>query len=585
MDLPASPESLRQAWHTWRCQPEETARSTVSREARCPLQQNLRHWRNLVAWRHTESQIALRFQDKQRRAQVCLAMHWWRSGCDTAKMPARLRFKLIGKAVQGSFAANTISSRIYLDMDQLYLEAANSRVDEGHWELFLRERMHRKIEEHRFIATCMEIKVLKSINYPHSRLNVSNEELYARACIDRVPENEWGGFIENALGMALGKYSGVWCQNGTWDISRKELENAQKTAPMLIHTRIHSAFTGVAAGVRAEASLLNQASERHAAAFRSYRIAARYGSGYMNCTKCGQGNTHVLFLHGYGTGLAIWAETMAGLPSEFTSHALDLPGFGCSSHLEYKGDDLESALRYFTEPVADWQTANELDKVAIVGHSFGAYVAAHYCSQNPGRVSQLILVEPWGLFKEPQGAVISFSQLVRFLRKIKEPMKFARAAGPWGPSGLFYVPPGIGDFQDFFSPATSEFCKLWESDNPNTSLEVRTYLEQCLQYKTGPGEKAFQVLARTSQLWAKEPIECAHLLWPAHTCLVFGERSWMERATLHMFVQQDESRRVHIVPDAGHHPYLAKEFFKPVILEELCLSKPQRLGSYRNQHL
>ena len=154
-----------------------------------------------------------------------------------------------------------------------------------------------QIEEHRFTATCMEMKLLKSIRYPHSKLNISNEELYARACIDRVPEDEWRTFVENALGMSLGKYSGVWRANGKWDVSKKELANAQDHVPMLLNARIEPAFTGVAAGVQAETNLLKAAG----AHFSSYRVATRFGSGFINCTRCGKGDTHVLFLHGYGS--------------------------------------------------------------------------------------------------------------------------------------------------------------------------------------------------------------------------------------------------------------------------------------------
>jgi len=465
--------------------------------------------------------------------------------------------------------------------DQLYREAVEAGVHEEEWELFLRERIERKIEEHRFTATCMEMKLLKSIRYPHSKLNISNEELYARACIDRVPEDEWRTFIENALGMSLGKYSGVWRANGKWDVSKKELANAQDHVPMLLNARIEPAFTGVAAGVQAETNLLKAAG----AHFSSYRVATRFGSGFINCTRCGKGDTHVLFLHGYGTGLAIWAQTMSSLANEFVVHALDLPGFGCSSQLDYQGSDQESAIRYFTDALADWQVANKLDKVAIVGHSFGAFVAAHYSNLYANRVSQLILVEPWGLLREPQGAVVSFTSLVRFLGKIKDPLKFARAAGPWGPSGLFYVPPDVGDFQDFFSPASSEFSQLWEAQqNEKSTQDVAAYLQQtmCL-FQSGPAYKAFQNLARTSQLWAKEPLEQAQIVWPNNTCLIFGEHSWMDRSMLAGFVQQDESRRVHIVPTVGHHVYMGSKDFIGVILEELYLSKPQR--SYQNTHL
>lgn len=69
----------------------------------------------------------------------------------------------------------------------------------------------------------------------------------------------------------------------------------------------------------------------------------------------------------------------------------DLPGFGLSAPLTDGPHDLEHYGRF----VADMLEALQLGpETVLLGHSFGSIIAGHFAADNPGRISELILVNP-----------------------------------------------------------------------------------------------------------------------------------------------------------------------------------------------
>ncbi|HEV3329537.1 MAG TPA: alpha/beta hydrolase [Bryobacteraceae bacterium] len=103
----------------------------------------------------------------------------------------------------------------------------------------------------------------------------------------------------------------------------------------------------------------------------------------------------VVFLHGAG-GL-VWDEFLDRLAERHRVYAPEHPGTTegdpeAISHI----DNLWDLVLYYYE-VFD---ALGLKSVPIVGHSFGAMVAAELAASNPERVSKLVLIAPIGLWRE-----------------------------------------------------------------------------------------------------------------------------------------------------------------------------------------
>jgi pimeloyl-ACP methyl ester carboxylesterase len=99
-----------------------------------------------------------------------------------------------------------------------------------------------------------------------------------------------------------------------------------------------------------------------------------------------------LFLHG-ADGL-MWDSFLDALAAEHTVYAVEHPGADTES-LEHLPGIWELVLFY--DEVLD---GLGLDRVAVIGHSFGGMVAAELAANNPRRVSRLVLIAPIGLWRD-----------------------------------------------------------------------------------------------------------------------------------------------------------------------------------------
>ena len=103
----------------------------------------------------------------------------------------------------------------------------------------------------------------------------------------------------------------------------------------------------------------------------------------------------VVFLHGAG-GL-VWDPFLESLAAKHTVYAPEHPGLtegepDAVSHL----DDLWDLVLYYN----DLFDALGLQSAPVIGHSFGAMMAAELAANNPGRVSKLVLMCPIGLWRD-----------------------------------------------------------------------------------------------------------------------------------------------------------------------------------------
>jgi pimeloyl-ACP methyl ester carboxylesterase len=99
----------------------------------------------------------------------------------------------------------------------------------------------------------------------------------------------------------------------------------------------------------------------------------------------------LLFLHGAGAA-DTWSPCHVALAERFDVVAPDHPGFGRSELLDGV-NDVED-LVYFYLGLLD---RLELDRVVLVGESFGGWVAAEIAAHSPQRVERLVLIGAPGL--------------------------------------------------------------------------------------------------------------------------------------------------------------------------------------------
>ncbi|GAA2844836.1 pyruvate dehydrogenase E2 component (dihydrolipoamide acetyltransferase) [Aminobacter aminovorans] len=113
----------------------------------------------------------------------------------------------------------------------------------------------------------------------------------------------------------------------------------------------------------------------------------------------GEGRPIVL-IHGFGADLNSWRPMLAAGPVDAPLLALDLPGHGASprqtpADLDAIACDVEATL-----------TALDVGPLLLVGHSFGAAVAATVAARGHADVRALALIAPAGLGPEINGAFL-----------------------------------------------------------------------------------------------------------------------------------------------------------------------------------
>ncbi len=109
----------------------------------------------------------------------------------------------------------------------------------------------------------------------------------------------------------------------------------------------------------------------------------------LHYIQAGKGRDVVL-LHGLGGNLAIWFLNVIGkLKHEYRFTAYDLRGHGRSDTPPngYTTKDMAEDLKGLLDEL-------ELNKVYLVGHSWGGDIALHFTLLYPQRVDKLIVIEP-----------------------------------------------------------------------------------------------------------------------------------------------------------------------------------------------
>ena len=122
------------------------------------------------------------------------------------------------------------------------------------------------------------------------------------------------------------------------------------------------------------------------------------GSIMTNYHDVGSGEP-VLLLHGSGPGVSAWANwrlSIQSLQSDFRLLAPDLAGFGFSQ----TPADIVYSRNLWLEQIVAFLDATGVDKVNVIGNSFGGSMALALAIHHPQRVNRLILMGSVGVLFE-----------------------------------------------------------------------------------------------------------------------------------------------------------------------------------------
>lgn len=120
------------------------------------------------------------------------------------------------------------------------------------------------------------------------------------------------------------------------------------------------------------------------------------GSHRVNYAVAGEGPP-LLLIHGANFGWGVWYPNIPALAKHFTVYAIDLPGAGQSSRVDYKHLIPE---KDFLEPVKEFVRIKDLTSFSVLGHSIGGWVALRLALENGDRIEKVILSDSVGFSRE-----------------------------------------------------------------------------------------------------------------------------------------------------------------------------------------
>ena len=108
---------------------------------------------------------------------------------------------------------------------------------------------------------------------------------------------------------------------------------------------------------------------------------------------------HILFIHGLGSSPIVWRDIPQALSEHFHTIAVDLIGFGESDKPE-----LNYTISYFAQFIKNFLRQigiTDQDKITIIGHSLGGYIAVEYATENKEHIEKLVLIDSSGMLDRP----------------------------------------------------------------------------------------------------------------------------------------------------------------------------------------
>ena len=106
---------------------------------------------------------------------------------------------------------------------------------------------------------------------------------------------------------------------------------------------------------------------------------------------------HILFIHGLGSSPIVWRDIPQALSEHFHTIAIDLIGFG-----ESDKPQLNYTISYFAKFIKNFlRQIGIKDKITIIGHSLGGYIAIEYAIENKGHIEKLVLIDSSGMLDKP----------------------------------------------------------------------------------------------------------------------------------------------------------------------------------------
>ena len=244
--------------------------------------------------------------------------------------------------------------------------------------------------------------------------------------------------------------------------------------------------------------------------------------------KVGQGPV-LLLLHGLGCDHTTWTPVIDTLARHYTVIAPDLLGHGRSDkpRADYSVGGYANGMR-------DLITCLGIDKVTVVGHSFGGGVAMQFAYQFPERTERLVLVASGGLGPEVSPLIRAISTPGFHPAMTLLTLPGVRHVGKAGLRGLSRIP--ISHTRDL-----DEVAEIYDSfKDPAARHAIRHVVKAVVDWRG-------QVISMADRAYLTQNMPIA-VLWGDRDQVI--PVSHAERVA-----SLAPTARVEVIPNAGHFPH------------------------------
>ncbi|KAK5855366.1 hypothetical protein PBY51_005469 [Eleginops maclovinus] len=269
-------------------------------------------------------------------------------------------------------------------------------------------------------------------------------------------------------------------------------------------------------------------------------------------------STPLVLLHGFGGGVALWAQNLDYLSSSGPVYCLDLLGFGRSSRPEFSSDP-EGAEEQFLSALEEWREKVGLEEMVLLGHNLGGYLSAAYTLRYPHRVKHLLLVEPWGFPARPENpnhnSIPVWIRAMGAVMSPFNPLAGLRLAGPLGPMLVQTI---RSDFKQKYSTVFDD----------NT---VSDYIYH-LNAQSPSGETAFRNMT-IPYGWAKRPMQerIGEIQADVPISFIYGSRSSIDSDSGYALKKTRPDVQIAMIRGAGHYVFADQpEDFNQTVLQILA---------------
>lgn len=309
----------------------------------------------------------------------------------------------------------------------------------------------------------------------------------------------------------------------------------------------------------------------------------------------------LIFVHGYGAGLGFFLKNFENLPlldDSWSIHAIDLPGYGFSSRMdfpfEFPRDDTTVVCDWFLDRMNTFfekRGFNDSENI-VMAHSMGAYLMSFFLNKNPDSIRKLIMCSPAGISRSQysinnnadvdSGSIKKMEKKVpwwykKFWDKNVSPFVLVRKTSVWGSkitSGWTYrrFKPILINKEHNYEQFEAMHKYSYAIFNMKGSGEyLLSFVLECGGDPRSPLENS--LFSNHSDQFGidNSGLKKSNCEW----VWVYGENDWMDvngakRVTDNFLSQLGKKSTVKTISNSGHHLYFDNyKDFNALLVEEM----------------